>query len=65
MKIPTISLKKSLKATMNNTAKRLEELEGLNKKALIEEYSEWIESTGGSKYNPYVLYLNQINVEQL
>ena len=50
---------------MNNTAKRLEKLDGLNKKAIIEEYSEWIESTESSKYNPHVLYLNQINVEQL
>ena len=65
MKFLTISLKNTLEVTMNDTVKRLNELDGLNKKALIEEYSEWIEAREGSKDQPHVLYANQINIEQL
>ena len=65
MKIPTISLKKTLKVTMNDAVKRINELDGLNKKALREEYKEWIEASEGSKDQPHVLYANQINIEQI
>ena len=65
MKIPTISLKRTLEVTMNDASKRLMELDGLDKKALTEEYKEWIQASEGSKEQPHVLYANQINIEQL
>ena len=65
MKIPTISLKRTLEVTMNDASKRLMELDGLDKKALTEEYKEWIQSSEGCKDQPHVLYVNQINIEQL
>ena len=64
MKIPTISLKRALEVTMNDAVKRINELDGLNKKALREEYKEWIEASEGSKNQPHVLYANQINIEK-
>ena len=65
MKLPTISLKRTLEVTMNDASKRLMELDGLDKKALKEEYREWIQASEGSKDQPHVLYANQINIEQL
>ena len=65
MKLPTIRLKRTLEITMNDASKRLMELDGLDKKALTEEYREWIETSEGSKDQPHVLYANQINIEQL
>ena len=65
MKIPTISLKRTLEVTMNDTVKRINELDGLNEKALREEYKEWIEASEGIKDQPHVLYANQINIEQI
>ena len=65
MKIPTNSLKRTLEVTMNDASKRLMELDGLDKKALTEEYKEWIQASEGSKEQPHVLYANQINIEQL
>ena len=65
MKIPTISLKRTLEVTMNDASKRLNELNGLDKKALRDEYKEWIQASEGSKDQPHVLYANQINIEQL
>ena len=64
MKIPTISLKRALEVTMNDSVKRINELDGLNEKALREEYKEWIEASEGSKDQPHVLYANQINIEK-
>ena len=65
MKIPTISLKRTLEVTMNDASKRLMELDGLDKKALKDEYKEWIQASEGSQDQPHVLYANQINIEQL
>ena len=65
MKFPTISLKRTLEVTMNDASKRLMELDGLDKKDLKEEYKEWIQASEGSKDQPYVLYANQIDIEQL
>ena len=65
MKLPTISLKRTLEVTMNDASKRIMELDGLDKKALKEEYKEWIQASEGSKEQPHVLYANQINIEQL
>ena len=56
MKLPTISLKRTLEVTMNDASKRLMELDGLDKKALKEEYKEWIQASEGSKDQPHVLY---------
>ena len=50
---------------MNDASKRLMELDGLDKKALKEEYKEWIQASEGSKDQPHVLYATQINIEQL
>ena len=49
---------------MNDAVKRINELDGLNEKALREEYKEWIEASEGSKEHPHVLYANQINIEK-
>ena len=65
MNIPTISLKRTLEVTMNDAVKRLKELDGLDKKALREEYKEWIEASEGNKDQTHVLYATQINIEQL
>ena len=65
MNIPTIRLKRTLEVTMNDAVMRLEELDGLNKEALREEYKEWIQASEGNKDHPHVLYANQINIEQL
>ena len=65
MNISTISLKRTLEVTMNDALKRLMELDGLDKKALKEEYKEWIQASEGSKEQPHVLYATQINIEQL
>ena len=65
MKLPTISLKRTLEVTMNDASKRLMELDGLDKKTLTEEYKEWIQASEGSKDQPHVFYANQINIEQL
>ena len=65
MNIPTTSLKRTLEVTMNDASKRLMELDGLDKKALKEEYKEWIQASEGSKEQPHVLYANQITIEQL
>tara|TARA_B100000401_G_C52307318_1_gene485589 strand:+ start:200 stop:397 length:198 start_codon:yes stop_codon:yes gene_type:complete len=64
MKIPTISLKRALEVTMKDAVKRINELDGLNEKALREEYKEWIEASEGSKDQPHVLYANRINIEK-
>ena len=64
MKIPTISLKRALEVTMKDAVKRINVLDGLNEKALREEYKEWIEASEGSKDQPHVLYANQINIEK-
>ena len=65
MKLPTISLKRTLEVTMNDTSNGLVELDGLDKKALKEEYKECIQASEGSKDQPHVFFANQINIEQL
>ena len=64
MKIPSISLKRALEVTMKDAVKRINLLDGLNEKALREEYKEWIEASEGSKDQPHVLYANRINIEK-
>ena len=65
MNAPNISLKRSLEVTMNDAVKRLKELDGLDQKALRDEYKEWIEAIDNNKDQPHVLYANQINIEKL
>ena len=65
MNTPNISLKRTLEVTMDDALMRLNELDGLDEKALREEYKEWIQASEGSKDQPHVLYVNQINIEQL
>ena len=65
MNIPTISLKRTLEVTMNDASERLMVLDGLDKKALKEEFKEWIQASEGSKDQPHVLYATQTNFEQL
>tara|TARA_Y100001968_G_C19309800_1_gene693539 strand:+ start:324 stop:521 length:198 start_codon:yes stop_codon:yes gene_type:complete len=65
MKNPTISLKRSLDVTIKDILKRLNELDGSDKKALNDEYREWFQASEGCKDQPHVLYAKQINIEQL
>ena len=65
MNIPTTSLKRTLEVTMNDASERLMELDGLDKKALKEEFKEWIQASEGSKDQPHVLFATQKNFEQL
>ena len=65
MKTPTIRLKKTLEVTINDALKRCNKLDGLNKKALKDEYKEWIDALEGNKDQPHVLYVNHIKTEKL
>ena len=63
MKTPTIRLRRALQVTMYDVLKRYNKLNGLEKNALKEEYKEWIDALEGNKAQPYVLYVNQINID--
>tara|TARA_B100000965_G_scaffold257457_1_gene216924 strand:+ start:884 stop:1081 length:198 start_codon:yes stop_codon:yes gene_type:complete len=65
MKTPTIRLKKTLEVTINDVLKRYKKLDGFNKKALQDEYKEWIDALEGNKDQPHVLYVNHIKIEKL
>ncbi len=60
MKIPSISLKRTLDVTMKDTFQRIKELCEKDRQALREEYKEWIEASEGGNKQPHVLYMNQI-----
>tara|TARA_B100000945_G_scaffold162043_1_gene130073 strand:- start:343 stop:537 length:195 start_codon:yes stop_codon:yes gene_type:complete len=60
MKTPSISLKRSLDVTMNDTYLRIKELGDKDSQALREEYKEWLEASEGGNKHPHVLYMNQI-----
>ena len=60
MKIPSISLKRTLDVTMNDIFLRIKELGEKDSKALREEFKEWIEANGGGNKQLHVLYLNQM-----
>ena len=51
----------SCEVTINTALKRLSKLEGQNKKALENEFREWIDAieSDGKKYD--VLYINKIS----
>ncbi len=60
MKIPSISLKRTLDVTMKDTFRRIKELGEKDSQALREEYKEWIEASEGESKHPHVLYMNQM-----
>ena len=60
MKIPSISLKRTLDVTMKDIFRKLKELEDKDSQALREEYKEWLEASEGGNKHPHVLYMNQI-----
>ena len=55
------SLASSCEATINYALKRLSMLEGQNRKALEDEYREWLSALESSDMNYDVLYINKIN----
>ena len=60
MKIPSISLKRTLDVTMKDTFRRIKELGWKDSQALREEYKEWIDVSEGGSKQPHVLYMNQM-----
>ena len=60
MKIPSISLKRTLDVTMRDTFQRIKQLEEKDRQALRDEYKEWIEASEGGYEQPHVLYMNQM-----
>ena len=60
MKIPSISLKRTLDVTMKDTFQRIKELGKEDSQALKEEYKEWIEASEVGNKHPHVLYMNQM-----
>ena len=63
MKTPSINLKKTLDVTLKDIFQRLKDLGDKDSQALRAEYKEWLEASEGSKKDPHVLYMNQINTE--
>ena len=60
MKIPSISLKRTLDVTMKDAFRRIKELGEKDSQALREEYKELIEASKGENKHPHVLYMNQM-----
>ena len=60
MKIPSISLKRTLDVTMKDTFLRIKKLGEKDSQALREEYKEWIDASEGRNKQPHVLYMNQL-----
>ena len=60
MKIPSISLKRTLDVTMKDTFQRIKELGEKDSQALRDEYKECIEASEGRNKQPHVLYLIQM-----
>ena len=60
MKIPSISLKRTLDVTMKDALRRIKELGGKDSQALREEYKEWIDASEGAGKHLHVLYMNQM-----
>ena len=63
MKIPSISLKRTLDVTIKDTFLRIKELGDKDSQALREEYKEWIEASEGGNKHPHVLYMNQMKTK--
>ena len=62
MKIPSISLKRTLDVTMKEAFLRIKVLVEKDSQALREEYKEWIEASEGGNKHPHVLYMNQLKL---
>ena len=60
MKIPSISLKRTLDVTIKDTFLRIKELGEKDSQALREEYKEWIDASESGNKHPHVLYMNQM-----
>ena len=60
MKIPSISLKRTLDVTMKDTFLRIKKLGEKDSQALREEYKEWIDASEDGNKHPHVLYMNQM-----
>ena len=54
----------SCEVTINTALKRLSKLEGQNKKALENEFREWIDAINSDDRNYDVLFINKIDSEQ-
>ena len=63
MKIPSISLKRTLDVTMKDTFQRIKELGEKDSQALREEYKEWLDASEGRNKHPHVLYMNHLEPE--
>ena len=63
MKIPSISLKRTLDVTIKDASRRIKELSGKDSQALREEYKEWIDASEGRNKHPQVLYMNQLELK--
>ena len=61
MKIPSISLKRTLDVTMKDTFRRIKELGEKDSQALREEYKEWIDASEGVNQHPHFLYMNLLD----
>ena len=59
MKIPSISLKRTLDVTMKDTFLRIKKLGEKDSQALRDEYKEWIDASEGGNKHPLVLYTTQ------
>ena len=57
MKTPSISLKRSLDVTMNDTLLRIKKLGAKDSRALTEEFKEWLEARERGIQHPHVLYM--------
>ena len=60
MRIPSISLKRTLDVTMKDTFRRIKKLGEKDSQALREEYKEWIDASEGENKQPHVLCMNQL-----
>lgn len=65
MKFIIFSLKKFLSVIRKESVKRTNRLDSIDKSVFKNEYIEIISSSECIKDYPYVLYSNQINIEQL
>ena len=58
MKVPSISLKRTLDVTMKEIYLKIEELGQKDSEALRAEYKEWLEAGEVGNKHPHVLYIN-------
>tara|TARA_B100000214_G_scaffold110145_1_gene77749 strand:+ start:421 stop:612 length:192 start_codon:yes stop_codon:yes gene_type:complete len=61
MKLPSLSLKRSLDITIKNSISRINKLSLKDSQSLKEEYKEWFDAIEKGSNHPHVLYINHIN----